>query len=147
LTSAGPEIPTLTFSTEDYSELERMAVWREFYGRKVARTEIEPLADRKFISGGTVHLLPDLTVYFGRCSGARYRMTRELIANDDIAMVLNDVPLWRAEQLGREAVLARGDAVLMTGAEPGDFLSAAPGPAPSSRWSSLQSLCVPRQAL
>jgi AraC-like DNA-binding protein len=147
MASAGSEIPTLKFSTEDYSERDRSAAWREFFGRKLVQLEIEPLADRTFVSGGTVRLLPDLAVLNGSCSGAHYRMTKPLIASDDIAVVFSDVELWRAEQCGREALLQRGDAVLMTNAEPGDLVNASPrgehgvGPSP------YRSLRIPRRTL
>ena len=66
-----------------------------------------------------MRLLPDLGLMLGTCSGAQYRILRELIRGDDVAFVTSAAEHWAATQIGREEDLAGGDAIPLTNGEPG----------------------------
>jgi AraC-like DNA-binding protein len=109
----------MRFSTEDFPQRGRVAAWREFFGREIAGLDIEPLADRPYSADATVERYPDLVLLRVRCTGAHYRVLRELIRDDNIALVTSGSQAWGTIQLGREALLGSGDAVATTNGEPG----------------------------
>ena len=55
-------------------------MWREIYGRTIAKFDIEPINDMPFRAGVTLRSLPGLGIASGHRSDARYHMTRELAA-------------------------------------------------------------------
>ncbi len=138
-------VASFRFSTDDFPERDRDAAWREFFGRKVARLDIEPLPDKPYRASASVRLLPDLAVIIGDCSGANYRLLRELIAGDDIAFVTSASDNWFTTQFGREATLGKGDAVPLTNGEPGSIThGASTAPMSMSRFACFS---VPRKVL
>jgi AraC-like DNA-binding protein len=113
---AGP----LHISTAAFPADQRLAMWREIYGRTIAKFDIEPINNMPFSAGVTLRSLPGLGVASGHRSDARYRMTRELAAksNDNLifALVTNGVGV--ISQQGREATIGVGEALLMSAIEP-----------------------------
>jgi AraC-like DNA-binding protein len=119
LTSA-PEAPsTENFSTDDLAENDRVAMWREHFGRRALRVECEPTDERPFEACVTSVSLPGLHVSFGRSSAARLTRTRELIAdgNDDFILVVSRAGNITVCTRGREWSLCEGDALLGRGDE------------------------------
>lgn len=107
-------------TTEDLPERDRVPVWREFFGRRVFHTEIEPAPDAPFYADVTVRSAPGLcAVTSSLQSPVRMTRTPALVAdgNDDVALVVMTAPGVVA-QWGREIAFNAGDAVLATAAEP-----------------------------
>jgi AraC-like DNA-binding protein len=75
----------------------------------------------------------------GSRSAAVYRRSRNNIDNDDVILSINLAGDFEASQMGRTATMARGDAVLVTGAEPGYVAMRSSGPSIS--------LCVPARTI
>jgi hypothetical protein len=44
--AAASDVPQVRFSTEDLGQRDRIPYWREVFGRKVAKPDIEPLGDQ-----------------------------------------------------------------------------------------------------
>jgi len=118
-TSTDPNagVPTLRFSTDDFSERDRAAAWRELFGRTVVKVDLEPIVPRAFCSDMTLRQLPGLGLLFGSCSGTRLRLTNDLIDNDDLRFATGPIEGWTASQLGRDLTLQPDDGILLTNAE------------------------------
>jgi AraC-like DNA-binding protein len=112
--SARGEFATLSFSTEDFPEGERIAMLREHYGRTVLRAEVEPAEGRPFEARIASHILPELHLLAGTLSAARITRTREQTAdgNDDCALVACRTGTIAVSSRGRELLLREGEAVL-----------------------------------
>jgi AraC-like DNA-binding protein len=139
MTSAA-HVPTLRFSTGRLPEAERIAAWRELYGREVLRLEIEPLRDHPFKGDLTVRMLPGLDVVSGVNSPFRVGRTRQLIAdgNDNLIFQMATCA-GAASQLGREVAVGANDAILLSNADVGSFTF------PST--STITALSLPRTAI
>jgi AraC-like DNA-binding protein len=116
------DVATFRFSTDDYSERERLTAWREIFGRTVCSLDIEPLAADRFRSDSTIYARPGLGVLAGSCSAVHLSHSKELIVDDDLSFMTGSMPKWTASQLGRNPVLAAGDGVLMNNAEVGSMV-------------------------
>jgi AraC-like DNA-binding protein len=125
----------LRFSTADLPEHDRIAMWREHYGRTVLRVEIEPEPDTPFKAALISRALPDLHLLSGMMSAARIRRTRKLIAdgNDDLALVINQWGTITVTARGRQVTLREGDALLMNSGEIIAFDRSDPGSSLSIR--------------
>src|SRR5260370_18117619 len=56
------ELQPLRFSTDDFPERDRVAMWRELFGQLVVRLDIEPLREVKFRARYVLHALPGLRI-------------------------------------------------------------------------------------
>ena len=74
-------IPTSRLSTDDLPERDRLAAWREFYGRKFLRLEHEPLCEDAFRLVLALRQLPGLGLVSVDFSPLRVGRTRDLIAD------------------------------------------------------------------
>jgi AraC-like DNA-binding protein len=108
---------TQRFSTAAFEPRERVAVWRELYGRTIARLDIEPPADGEMMVDATLRKLPGLELVSMTSTELRFRKPRNLISSDDVILTIVDTGHWAGSQLGREARLDAGDAVLCTSCE------------------------------
>lgn len=119
----------LRFSTKDLPARDRVPMWREVYGRAILRLDIDPLADRPFNADIRLFALPGLNLAVGAIGGTHDQRTRALLSdgNDDLGLVLNASGLSHASQLGQEATLGEGDAVLMSCGDPGSITRPALG--------------------
>lgn len=103
----------LRFSTASFAERERPAVLREVFGRKLSRTEMEPLSDEIYAEitarcVGGIHLL---TIDHSMMKVSR---TKELVADGDDALILHVVGGGcQGSQLGRDIVFGPGEAGLI----------------------------------
>lgn len=129
------------FSTDAVPEKDRIAIWREYYGRLVLNVDIEPAPETAFEAALTTRSLPGLRVTAGSMSAARITRTHEAIAdgNDDLVLTVNQSGAVTVSARGRELTLGKGEAVLMDGGEVTAFHRHSAG-------CSL-SLCIPRQVL
>jgi AraC-like DNA-binding protein len=133
MAATASDFSAFRFSTDDLPERDRIAIFREWYGRKVMRLEMEGL-DGPFHADVTARMLPGLGIMSVTSSPVRVSRTRELLADGDDALVLilNLSPaLGAVAHLGNEAALGGGDAVLVSNADAGTFAFSGPqGPSP-----------------
>jgi AraC-like DNA-binding protein len=129
--SVNSNIAPLRFSTNDVPERDRLAVWREVIGRQFVRLDVEPISGRPLRSEVYLRALPALRLMSGTISDHRLARTRDLItdANDDLRLEVRYDSGETITQRGREVVLAKGDATLVSCADlmtavqsPGRFL-------------------------
>ena len=111
----------LRFSTCGLPERERLARWREEFGRSLLRVDIEPLSGRPFRPQATLRLLPELRTIEATGSAAHFRCAGALAVDPDdfISVIIGEHGI--ASQRGREAVLSAGDAIAVLHQEPGDI--------------------------
>lgn len=133
------DFTTFRVSTEGVAETERVAVWREQFGRLV-RIEVEPLSDVPFRSDLTMRRLPGLGIVSGTHPPFRLSRSRKLIAdgNDDLFLQFRTSD-GVGFQFNREVAVGPGDAILLSNCDVGTFTFASAG------W--LVGLSLPRAAL
>jgi AraC-like DNA-binding protein len=101
------------FSTDAFSEAQRLPRWREEFGRALVGVDIEPLyPERPFQAEAVMRALPGVRVALSNSSAAYYERTRGLAAESDgsIGMIVNLGPTAAASQLGESLELSTGDA-------------------------------------
>jgi AraC-like DNA-binding protein len=90
--------------------------YREFFGRVLARVDLEPLGEH-FFCDARLWQLPDLTITRVSGSGVRAHRTREMAeGNDSLALIVNLHGTATFSQFGREATVTAGSAVLISDA-------------------------------
>jgi AraC-like DNA-binding protein len=121
--TARPRLPPefLKLSTADLPEPDRLAIWREVYGRFIFNVEIDPVGDRTFEAEVALRRLPGAAVSFGWRTPADYRFGRRQLAVAGDNVVLGIVLKGRARvvQLGRDLAIDQGGGALMTTSDPG----------------------------
>jgi AraC-like DNA-binding protein len=124
-TNAG-DVPTLRFSTADFPERDRLALWRELLGRKMLRLDMEPLPDVPPRFELTLLRTPGLALIAADVGPARITRTRALIADgvDDYALA---VPCSGGTGIvhgrGREVLVGPGHAILRSLGEVSTFIN------------------------
>jgi AraC-like DNA-binding protein len=128
-TSAAPEFAPVRFSTALLPERERIAYWREIFGRSIVKVEIEPVGEEPFRCEATIRPLPGLVIADLSTAPARFTRSRALLADgdDDFVLIMHSGGRAWLSQLDREAEVAAGDAGLMLNAEPGHTVLASDG--------------------
>lgn len=117
------ETSLFRFSTDSLPERDRLAIWREQFGRQVARYEFEPL-DHPVRGKVTARTAPRLGFVSVDHSPMRVARTRELLADGNDALVLQvSMTGSFVSHLGREFETDPGDAMLGSNADTGTFLS------------------------
>ncbi|WP_407166558.1 AraC family transcriptional regulator [Bradyrhizobium sp. ORS 111] len=136
------DIVDLRFSTADWSERDRLPIFREQIGRMMVGLDPEPLTDGAFHAEANIRELPGLGIGSWTCSNLRIARPRALLhdGKDDFVLTIITSGQVRASQRGREIDLAPGQAVLMSAAEAGE-MAGSPSP---SRFFGLR---LPRKAL
>jgi AraC-like DNA-binding protein len=119
-TPVAPPFAPVHITTEAFPQAKRLAMWREIYGRVIARFDIEPLGDIPFHADVACRSLPGLGIVSGTRSDAHYRMTRELAAKagDNLIFAVVTRGVGCISQFGREAVVSTGCGVLLSGSDP-----------------------------
>jgi AraC-like DNA-binding protein len=109
------DFAAVRFSTDEVPERDRMARWREEFGRIVVRCDFEPLADVSFRAQATLRALPGLRTIACSVSPVRARRSAALAADGDdgIGLFVNMGSRAAASQRRRGVVLGAGDAVLI----------------------------------
>ena len=107
-------------STRDLPEANRLAMWREIYGRGIASVDIEPIGDEPFHAEVTFDLLPGVGIAAGSRSPAHYRATRELAGRtrDIVAVSILRSGAASATQFGQELISGIGSASVLTPSDP-----------------------------
>lgn len=123
MSSNGAGFQALHFSTDDLPPQDRLAVWREEFGRGVLRVDIEPLPGVPFAADLKLYPLPGLALVSATVSGMREQRTRALVTdgNDAIGLAVNLSGPFIASRHGQDVMLGPGDAVLASCAEIGTF--------------------------
>ena len=108
--------PTVRFSATDLPTQNRVAMWREHYGRLAMKLDIEPADETSFEYTIAVRALPGVQLLSAVMSPFRVVRTPELLAdgNDSLALFVNQVGAFTASAQGREVALREGDAILIS---------------------------------
>lgn len=120
--SNGPEpapSSSVFLSTAALPARDRLAVWREVFGRTMVQLDIEPAKGTSFHAEGQLCALPGVAFASVTATPVRVSRTRRLIADDTADMVFvvtADAPLHIAQR-GREQALAVGEAIFLRGGE------------------------------
>jgi AraC-like DNA-binding protein len=112
------------FSTAALAPGDRLAQWREVFGRSIARVDMEMLARDDFFSEIGIRVLPGLTIAAAANSPYRVKRTPGLVADgsDDFVFALLRRGEVIATQGARTVEAGAGDAVLWSNAETGTCL-------------------------
>jgi hypothetical protein len=104
----------LGFSTAALPARERVPFWREVFGRKLVRVDVEPLANAPFEATATLRAWPDLRFMSCASTAARTTRTRTFVADGDdrFVLLINVGGTLAASQLGRDVTLRPGDAAV-----------------------------------
>ena len=70
-------------STEALPESERVALWRENFGRVILKLDVEPIEAKGFRCDVTLRTLPGLNLFSGETSSVHYRAPPALAASND----------------------------------------------------------------
>jgi AraC-like DNA-binding protein len=119
--AAGGNCALVRYSTADYAPRERLEALHEIFGRSLQKVHVEPCAGESFHTAVTVRGMPGLTLYTASRSAAIYRRSRELIEHDDVIVIAGFTSSYEVHHLGRTLNLGRGEAVILTGADPASF--------------------------
>lgn len=111
------------FSTEDIAEQDRVAFWREHFGRIMLRADIEPARDVPFCARNRWLSLPDLQLLDVASSAVRISRRRQHLAdgNDDVVVAINSTGSIVIASGGQQQTLREGEAIVLSGAEPFTF--------------------------
>jgi len=128
VTSTATEFGTFRISASDLPARDRLAAWREHFGRKVFRLDFEPLQGVPFHVEMTLRTLPALNMTSVRCSPMRVRRTKELVADGDDGFSLGFAAAGGniVSGRGRELTLNDSETVLASWAESVTFVHPVP---------------------
>jgi AraC-like DNA-binding protein len=111
------------FTTDAFRPGDRIVAWHETYGRTIAKVDLEPPAGNDLMIAAALRDLPGLGLVSMTSTELCFHKTRSLIDNDDVVLTIIDSGYSAGSQLGREARLEAGDAVLSANGEVGTGLS------------------------
>ena len=120
-TTAGDDYSVVRFSSANYAPCRRVEAVHEIYGRNLQKVHVEPLAEESFHTATTLRRMPGLALYTASRSAAIFRRSRELIEHDDVVVLAGLTCGYEVHHLGRTINMGRGEAVILTGAEPASF--------------------------
>lgn len=120
------DFATYRFSTRRLPERERLAAWRETFGRAIGRVETYPLGDGPFHGEADFRVLPGAAIGVMTLSPVYGVRTPELTRDgrDDVGLMVPTRGNAYAQQRERETVINEGNGVVMRAAEPARFGSA-----------------------
>jgi AraC-like DNA-binding protein len=111
----------LRISTADLPPAQRLEAFREIFGRRILKIEMEPKTGFQFGADMTLQSLPGLGIGAGSLSPMRNSLTAELIDNDDLVLVIMRAGGGTARQHRREATIRDGEAVVTANDAPACF--------------------------
>jgi len=116
-----PPPTSMRFSAAALPEADRLAIWREEFGRKFVHLDIAPLQDDPLRYDASFQLLDTASAGLGTMSAVRCERSRRMIAdcNDDILMLVPLTGRLQVDQAGQEATLGPGDALVRRSDDPG----------------------------
>ncbi len=107
------------FSTASYRPHERIAAWREAFGRVLLNIDITPRSGEGFQASATAFRSPTFGLIHVSTSAAHQANSRSLITSDDVCFGVVTNARWEASQLGRSTELQPGDGLLMSNCDVG----------------------------
>lgn len=120
MTSRKSPFAPFHISTDAFPEQQRLARWREIYGRNIAFIDIEPIGDQPFHASVTFQGLPGVGLVSGSRSAAHYHVTRQHLAHlqeDIVGLTILTNGASTTRQLGREVIGRPGAAVAVSAAD------------------------------
>jgi AraC-like DNA-binding protein len=106
-------------STADYAPREGSRAASGIYGQTLLRLDVEPVSDKPLYVDVTLLRMPGLAMVVGRRSGTVYRRRREFIDHDGVSITWHSSSSCHAQQLHRTLDARGGQAIVLTGGEPG----------------------------
>jgi AraC-like DNA-binding protein len=119
MTEHHDDAQVLHISSDDLPERGRLEYIREVYGRAIIKHDIEPFPDCPFHWHGSLRAMPGLGLAAIACSKVYARRTTAQVDGDDVVLSITLKGGRVFRQLGREAVVSAGTAVLSSGADTG----------------------------
>jgi AraC-like DNA-binding protein len=114
-----PEHQVLRLSTDQFPAKDRIAKWREEFGRLLFRLDVEPLGQEQFRSDVQLRSLPGLKLMSGMCTPVEFDASAALVANNDDSIgIIRNVDPVLVRQLNRESTLGPGDAMVVSWTDP-----------------------------
>lgn len=109
------------FSTEALPERDRIAIWREEFGRQVARCDFEAL-DVHFYADIIQRVAPDVSVMTASHAALRVKRTHEMLADGDSSVVFH-VSTCRGvtSQCGKDVDIGSGEAIFVSNSDVGIY--------------------------
>ena len=140
MTSAGG-LARSRFSASLLPERDRIAIWREVFGRTNIRLEMNTLNDEPFYCECETLSFSNIAVLRATSSAISAARTRELLSDNrhDISLVMPLKGRAHAAHAGKEAEIAEGEAVVLD--------TSRPGPVYFPTRSEYINICVPQAAL
>ena len=120
MTSSKSPFTPVRVSTDAFPDQQRLAKWREIYGRNIAKVDIETIGTDPFHASVAFQGLPGVEIVSGSRSAAHYRITRGHLvgARDGFGLSVLLSGAATTQQLGRENVLRPGTAIVVSGTDP-----------------------------
>ncbi len=106
------ELLQLHVSSEPFAQRGELDAFREVWGRKMLRYELEPMDGHPLHFEVALRSLPDFTMATGSRSPMRTRRTEEHIDHDDFFLVVFTSGAAELNERGRVAAIREGEAVL-----------------------------------
>ena len=118
--SDGLDFAPHRFSTTAVPERRRVPYWREVFGRKLVRLDIEPRSSDSLEAEAEIRSLPGFRSTSFVSAAAHLERPTHMLADGDDALVLliSRRGTLTASQRGRRVLLRSGDATLLLHAEP-----------------------------
>jgi AraC-like DNA-binding protein len=114
-------VQVLQFATDAFRERERIAAWREVFGRTLLNIDIAPASKDGFQASAAIFCSPTLGLLRASTAPARQGNSRSLITNDDVTFSWPISSRLSASKLGRSVDLCLGDGVLMSNGDVGEM--------------------------
>jgi len=113
------DFASLRFSTDALPARDRIPLWREEFGRRVLRLDIEALSD-PFRATATLRALPGLRTFAFNGSAVRFDRTKAFTSDgdDSLGLIINLGGRRTLSQRGHDVVLGAGDGVLLLHEQP-----------------------------
>lgn len=136
---ASPEL--MHFSTDALPERDRIAIWREVFGRRIVKAEFEVLPNARFFHETIFRNLNGLSLISSTAMGFRATRAQQQVrdGNDDLFLTVNTGGVAFSSQFGREMRLGLHEGQMLLAAEPSQF--SVPGSA------KLVTVAVPRKVI
>lgn len=117
----------MRFSTRWLPERHRLDIWREEFGRRIVRLDVERLDDDPLLYDATFHALGEVSVGMGDVSAISCARTREMLedGNGDIVLLIPEMDIVRLEQGRIDQTIGPGDCLVRRSSEVGRTLSRA----------------------
>src|ERR1700744_1368179 len=121
MTSTGTRI--VNFSTDGIPERERIAYWREHYGKVMLRVDLEPDRDVAFEAQMSSMTSPGLQLLASAILPVPITRSGEFLADGDGGLIfaINRGGLATVSSCGQEQDLRPHEAILLSGAEAASF--------------------------